>query len=205
MSSHKVVVLGGTGVGKTSFVNVVCSRSDAMPSSTVGCCVSVFPHQYRAGSSMEQTELIELWDIGGSSVHRAASSVFLEGAEGVILVYDLSNKKSEESLAQWAALLRGSLSPSPSLLPTSISPSLRPLFSDVERAPLPTLLVGCKLDLAPHRMHKMSPDGITLDCRSPITPGSNNRIVLSNFFDSVIDATRAPSRILDRRRRMPQP
>lgn len=46
--------------------------------------MTVVAHQYRAGSSEEQTELIELWDIGGSTVHRKASVVFLEGKDAFL-------------------------------------------------------------------------------------------------------------------------
>ncbi|KAK6011562.1 hypothetical protein OSTOST_23345, partial [Ostertagia ostertagi] len=53
-------------------------------------------HEYKAGTSEQRSELMELWDIGGSGAHRAASVVFLDGAAGAILVHDLSNKKSEE-------------------------------------------------------------------------------------------------------------
>lgn len=64
-------------------------RSASIPCSTVGCAVSVIAHQYRAGSAEEQTELIELWDIGGSLMHQKASSVFLEGFFALICFFAL--------------------------------------------------------------------------------------------------------------------
>ncbi|VDM29129.1 unnamed protein product [Toxocara canis] len=127
----------------------VSRQSDVFPSSTVGCAVSVIAHQYRAGSAEEETELIELWDIGGSTMHQKASTVFLEGAVGAILVHDVSNSKSEASLAQWVSLLRGDNAGTLTSVP-SIS-NLRPLLADIESTPIPTLVVGCKLDLAPER------------------------------------------------------
>lgn len=35
-------------------------------------------HQYAAGTPQEGVELVELWDIGGSSMHREVSAVFLD-------------------------------------------------------------------------------------------------------------------------------
>ncbi|VDN42910.1 unnamed protein product [Gongylonema pulchrum] len=121
-----------------------------MPSSTVGCAVSVIAHQYKAGSAEEQTELVELWDIGGSTIHQKASAIFLEGATGAILVHDLSNKKSELNLSQWLALLRGESLPITSTAFTSPVTS-RSLLTDIESVPVPVLVVGCKSDLAPER------------------------------------------------------
>uniref|UniRef100_A0A915CJA4 Uncharacterized protein n=1 Tax=Parascaris univalens TaxID=6257 RepID=A0A915CJA4_PARUN len=70
-------------------------------------------------------------------------TVMIRGAAGAILVHDLSNSKSEASLAQWISLLRGDSSSALTSLP-SIS-NLRPLLADIESTPIPTLVVGCKL------------------------------------------------------------
>ncbi|VDN57697.1 unnamed protein product [Dracunculus medinensis] len=195
--SHKIVVLGSSGVGKTSFINLICSRSASIPCSTVGCAVSVIAHQYRAGSAEEQTELIELWDIGGSLMHQKASSVFLEGATGAILVHDLSNSKSELSLVQWLTLIRGDNSLASNLV---CSPSIiRPLLSDIENTPIPTLIVGCKLDLAPGRAKQSGYDRINVDCHREMPAGSTNRIVISRFFDSVVERKKKPISVGRRR------
>ncbi|OZC05023.1 hypothetical protein X798_08016 [Onchocerca flexuosa] len=176
---------------KVERVEEFC-RHNVIPSSTVGCAVSVIAHQYRAGTTEEQTELIELWDIGGSTVHQKASLNFFEGATGAILVHDLSNKKSESNLSHWVALLRGEPS-----LPSVISPFMsssgaRFLLSDIENTPIPTLIVGCKSDLAPERAKQTAYDRICLNCRRPISPGSTNRIILSKFFDSVVERKKLP-------------
>uniref|UniRef100_A0A2K6VPA3 Uncharacterized protein n=1 Tax=Onchocerca volvulus TaxID=6282 RepID=A0A2K6VPA3_ONCVO len=192
MNSHKIIVLGSSGVGKSSFVNAVCNKHDVIPSSTVGCAVSVIAHQYRAGSTEEQTELIELWDIGGSTVHQKASLNFFEGATGAILVHDLSNKKSESNLSQWVALLRGESSLPSVISPFTSSSGARFLLSDIENTPIPTLIVGCKSDLAPERAKQKAYDRICLNCRRPISPGSTNRIILSKFFDSVVERKKVP-------------
>lgn len=76
--SIKYDILYFKGMKLTNNFHFV-SRHDVIPSSTVGCAVSVIAHQYHSGSADEQTELIELWDIGGSTVHQKASVNFLEG------------------------------------------------------------------------------------------------------------------------------
>jgi len=44
---------------------------------------------------------VELWDVEGSSApgHRAARRAFLQNADGLILVHDLTNKKSAQALS----------------------------------------------------------------------------------------------------------
>ncbi|KAE9416540.1 hypothetical protein Angca_008939, partial [Angiostrongylus cantonensis] len=121
-------------------------------------------HEYKAGTSEQRSELMELWDIGGSGAHRAASVVFLDGAAGAILVHDLSNKKSEENLPQWLSLIDGR--PRPTL--SSIS---RSLTADIESCHIPILTVGCKLDLAPHR-GPSAYNRININCLRSIPPGS---------------------------------
>uniref|UniRef100_A0A0N5A9F8 J domain-containing protein n=1 Tax=Syphacia muris TaxID=451379 RepID=A0A0N5A9F8_9BILA len=192
-----------TGVGKSSFVNVICSKEGSSPSSTVGCEVSVFAHQYHAGTAEERCELIELWDIGGSKMHQKASMVFLEGAQGAILVYDLSNKKSEQNLMQWKALLDSSSNSEPLLYRPQVSTDahLSPLMADIESVPIPTLIVGCKLDIVPNRASQTAYGRIAIDCRRKMEPGSTNRIILSKFFDLVVERTCSPGPI-ERRRRL---
>ncbi|KAK6751652.1 hypothetical protein RB195_003208 [Necator americanus] len=194
MSSTKIVVVGESGVGKTSFVNAVCGNPSSDSPSTIGASISMVWHEYKAGTSEQRSELMELWDIGGSGAHRAASAVFLDGAAGVILVHDLSNKKSEENLSQWLSLIDGKPRP----LGSSTS---RSLLADIESCHVPILTVGCKLDLAPHR-GPSAYDRMNINCLRPIPPGSTASMALARFFDETIDRTKAP--VNERRRRVQQ-
>ncbi|KAI3415935.1 hypothetical protein GPALN_005497 [Globodera pallida] len=103
-SHHKIIFLGDSSIGKTSLINSLCGI-DSPPQSTLGCTIQIFPHQYQAGTPNEATELLEFWDVGGSNNHRTASAVFMGGADGVVLVHDLNNVRSEQNLAVWLDLL----------------------------------------------------------------------------------------------------
>ncbi|CAJ0603496.1 unnamed protein product [Cylicocyclus nassatus] len=194
MSSTKIIVVGESGVGKTSFVNAVCGNPSADSPSTIGASIAMAWHEYKAGTSEQRSELMELWDIGGSGAHRAASAVFFDGAAGAILVHDLSNKKSEENLSQWLSLLDGKPRPVG-------SSTTRSLLADIESCQIPILTVGCKLDLAPHR-GPSAYDRMNINCLRPIPPGSTASMALARFFDETIDRTKAP--INERRRRVQQ-
>ncbi|KAL7071830.1 hypothetical protein ACQ4LE_008740 [Meloidogyne hapla] len=107
-SANKVIFLGDSGVGKSTLINSLCGIQNNRPQSTLGCSIQILAHQYQAGTPNESTELLELWDIGGSNAHRYSSRVFLDGANGVVFVHDLSNSRSEKNLSLWLNLLQGS-------------------------------------------------------------------------------------------------
>lgn len=63
----------------------------------------IFPKasgQSRRGSD-EERHFVEYWDIGGSASHENTRQVFYDNIHGIILVHDLTNKKSEANLSKW--------------------------------------------------------------------------------------------------------
>eukprot|EP01134_Creolimax_fragrantissima_P007084 CFRG7084T1 len=93
----RLLVVGDSGVGKTSFVHAFCNKEVPKdPYATVGCNIDVKLHEYN-----NQTWEVELWDIGGSPSHRGCRSVFYENIHGIILVHDITNRKSYNNLNKW--------------------------------------------------------------------------------------------------------
>lgn len=58
-------------------------------------------HEYKEGTPSQNTFFIELWDVGGSISHKNTRGVFYTPTHGIILVHDLTNKKSHENLQRW--------------------------------------------------------------------------------------------------------
>lgn len=71
------------------------------PGWTIGCSLEVKLHEYKEGTPSQNTFFIELWDIGGSVSHTNTRGVFYNPCHGIILVHDLTNRKSHENLQQW--------------------------------------------------------------------------------------------------------
>merc|ERR1711911_385974 len=102
----RILVVGDSGVGKSSLVHLLChGQPITNPSWTIGCTVDVKLHEFREGTSLQKTHFVELCDIGGTSGHQNARSVFYTPAHGIILVHDLTNRKSEQNLRKWLAEL----------------------------------------------------------------------------------------------------
>jgi len=105
MSAHmdrfKLLVVGDCGVGKSSFVHGVVHQTPLQyPSSTIGCNVEVLAYNYQPNGRGREI-FFEFWDVGGSSGTHNSRSIFYENIDGLIVVHDLSNRKSFLNLQEW--------------------------------------------------------------------------------------------------------
>ncbi|KAM6590731.1 small GTPase LIP1 [Cannabis sativa] len=107
----RVLVVGDSGVGKTSLVHLIVKGSSiARPPQTVGCNVDVKHITYgNAGSSSnsikgdsERDFFVELWDVSGHERYKDCRSLFYSQINGVIFVHDLSQRRTKTSLQKWA-------------------------------------------------------------------------------------------------------
>ena len=205
----KVLVLGDSGVGKSSLVHLIC-HLETMNSTqwTIGCSIDIKLHQYREGTVHQRTYYIELWDIGGSRSHSIARKIFFNTSpHGIILVQDQTNSKSVANLKNW---LGQALSDSnhdkdrSNINAVTISQALFPVAEDdfdydVESFAglnIPILIVATKQDLAPDNAEAKNElvdllkcELITVNCRNSksLAPGTTNAVKLSRFFDRVCD------------------
>lgn len=98
----KIVVIGDSGVGKSSLVHLIAHQQVLKkPSWTIGCSVDVKLHEYKDGTVHQKPYFIEFFDIGGNTAHKASTKIFLTSVDGIIMVHDLANIKSQENLKQW--------------------------------------------------------------------------------------------------------
>ncbi|KAH6833700.1 Ras-related small GTP-binding family protein [Perilla frutescens var. hirtella] len=150
----RVLVVGDSGVGKTSLVNLIMKGSSiARPSQTVGCSVNVKHTTYgnSAGSSSslkgdaERDFFIELWDISGHERYKDCRSLFYSQINGVMFVHDLSQRRTKTSLQKWAAEI------------AATGTFSAPLASGGPGGlPVPFIVVGNKADIAPKEGTRVS-------------------------------------------------
>ena len=94
----KIVLLGETGVGKTSIINRYISNS--------------FSHvvMTSTGSSFFSKKLdlnnnkkvkLQIWDTAGQEKYRALAKIFYQSAAAAILVYDVTLRTSFENIKEY--------------------------------------------------------------------------------------------------------
>lgn len=192
----RIMVLGDSGVGKTSFVNLAAhSEPIKSPSWTVGCSVEVKLHEFKGGTPEQTTYFVEFWDVGGSHSHRNTRSVFYNPCHGIVLVHDLTNRKSENNLCKWLDQLVNK-----DLSMQSVSNSEEwDSESLLGSTQIPVIVIGTKLDLVDDKRaassrssrlaQRLGTDEIMLDCRQAryLAAGTSHAVKLTRFYDRVIE------------------
>ena len=73
-----------------------------------------------------------LWDIAGQSKFELMRRHFYQGTEGVILIFDLTNRKSFESILNWYKDLKKNITPTKTKLIGFILGNKEDLVSDIK-------------------------------------------------------------------------
>ena len=96
--SFKILLLGDTSVGKTCFLKRYTDNTfqDAYLS-TIG-----FDYKFKTVTLENGKKArVQLWDTAGQERFRTIAKSYYKGAHGIILMYDVSNKKSFDNIRKW--------------------------------------------------------------------------------------------------------
>lgn len=94
---YKILLIGDSGSGKTSILNRFIDKSfNEKYIPTVGI-------DFRTKIIEQDGKKIKLqiWDIAGQTRFKSVTSSFYRGAVGIVIVYDVTDKKSFENVAHW--------------------------------------------------------------------------------------------------------
>ena len=110
---YKVVFIGESGVGKTSIIDRYYSNkfSSELYKSTSAkfCRKEIFIKDYNRSINFD------IFDTAGITNQRNLAKIFYKDASTIILVYDITNKKSFEEIKNyWIKNIRENVSPDPS-------------------------------------------------------------------------------------------
>ena len=92
----KTILVGDSGVGKTTIIGCYLDKFNPKEKATIGAS---FTNKYEKIG--ENEILFEIWDTAGQERFRSVNSIFYQDAYICIMVYDITKKKSFESLKEY--------------------------------------------------------------------------------------------------------
>ena len=120
----KIVVLGSSGTGKTSFCNLWINNTFSEEyKATVMSEFSFKMYNYKGNYYK-----VQVWDLAGQDKNIYTSKVFTKGAHGCLILYDAQDKKSFENTIKWKKTVDDNT-------------------TFIDGTPLPIVLVQNKIDL----------------------------------------------------------
>ena len=108
-SSIKVILLGGSGTGKTNIIKALVDRpfdessNSTLTSSFISKKININNREYH----------LELWDTAGQEIYRSLTKLFLVDSKIVIFVYDITQKSTFEELDFWIKTTKDNLGDTP--------------------------------------------------------------------------------------------
>lgn len=93
----KLVLIGDSGVGKSCLL--LRFADDNFTSSYISTIGVDF--RFRTVYVDGKTVKLQIWDTAGQERFRTITSAYYRGADGIILVYDVTNKESFDHVEEW--------------------------------------------------------------------------------------------------------
>ncbi|KAG1664364.1 Ras-related protein Rab-18-B [Nymphon striatum] len=97
LTTLKILIIGESGVGKSSLLlRFTDGTFDSEQSATIGVDFKV-----KSLTLDDNTVKLAIWDTAGQERFRTLTPSYYRGAQGVILVYDVTNRNSFSKLDMW--------------------------------------------------------------------------------------------------------
>ena len=98
---YKIVLIGDSGVGKSNIISKYLTDTFTFDSkATVGV---------EFGSKnleIDRKIKMQIWDTAGQERYKTITNAYYKGAKGALLVFDLTNKQTFESVDKWISEIK---------------------------------------------------------------------------------------------------
>ncbi|KAJ7749838.1 P-loop containing nucleoside triphosphate hydrolase protein, partial [Mycena maculata] len=104
MPTFKVVVIGASGVGKTSLRGqYISSRFSSSYRATIGADFITKTLPPLPSSPSPEPITLQIWDTAGQERFSSLASAFFRGADAAVLLYDVTRPETLHALTKWWA------------------------------------------------------------------------------------------------------
>ena len=105
---YKVLLLGDSSVGKTCFLLRYCDKSFQ----DVHLSTIVLDYILKTITLKNNKNIkLQIWDTAGQDRFRAITKNYYKSANGVLLIYDISNLQTYENVKNWISQIREEANP----------------------------------------------------------------------------------------------
>ena len=99
----KVIIVGDSGVGKTNLISRYAKdKYDSNSKATIGV-----EFLYKTLKINKDVFKIEIWDTAGQERYKSITSAYYRGANGAIIVYDITSENSFKNIETWISEVKG--------------------------------------------------------------------------------------------------
>ncbi|MHA2298406.1 MAG: Rab family GTPase [Candidatus Hodarchaeales archaeon] len=121
----KILLLGKEGVGKTSIARrYVLEKFDQSFKSTMG--LDILSHVVKVDGIKYQ---LQIWDFGGQAVFKPIRRNFYDAANGILLIFDLTDPDSLNRAREWVKESRENLREE---IPVAVAANKRDLVDEIK-------------------------------------------------------------------------
>ena len=99
---YKILLLGDSSVGKTCFLLRYTDKTFKSHKITIGLDYSLKSMRLKSGRNIK----LQIWDTAGQDRFRAITKNYFKGSQGIILIYDVTNRQTFENLKNWISQIR---------------------------------------------------------------------------------------------------
>ncbi|CBK19727.2 uncharacterized protein [Blastocystis hominis] len=93
----KLLMIGDSGVGKTCLLMQYASKTFIKTFiTTIGIDFKI-----KTVNVLGKTVKLQIWDTAGQERFRTITTSYVRGSEGILLVYDVTDRNSFESISSW--------------------------------------------------------------------------------------------------------
>lgn len=94
---YKIVVLGDSNAGKTTFVHYLNSSEQSSKGSTIGVDFNVYTKKICDDLTIKS----QIWDTAGQEQFRAITKSYFRNVTGALIFFDVSDNNSISNTKQW--------------------------------------------------------------------------------------------------------